>query len=929
MKKTIVLTLALSVIVLLVMAFQQAPQKRADTTAMLARIDQLDSIAENAFYKGDYNTAVQYYDSAVILLQKNFPDSIIGIETAIYNKAHSYMRLDDHKNALRFFTMGLEMLEGVPEVSEVDKAYNYQAIGVIYRLMGDYYKAKQYLGKALSVRLEALGEDHLHVAASYMVLGRLYKELGQYDKAMELLNKTLEIRLRKKEANRHIANTYNTIALTLKDLGHYNPAIDTLQKALAIQQATYGAIHPDVARTISQIGIMYLLMERCEEAYPYLQESLQQQLEAFGAVNVQTAMNYQNIARCKMLDGDFDGAIEAIDEAIAGLNFTALDKIDEALSPYHAAIYLSDKAIFYQQQSIETDKPALLLVSDSLNRIAIQVIHHLQKVYNSDFSNVEIINKGFRIFERALQTDFQLQEHNIGQQPAQHAFEQSERSKAFVLRQAYQRLHARNTYGLPEELLAEAQALETRIVHARKFIYEKTQRANYDTAKVNAYQDSLFQLTQAYDAFLKHKIQQQYPRYYKLKFSNTVVTVPQVQEQLLEPQQALVEYFVGDQDIFIFVIQPHDFHFIRLDNDFGLNKQVKQMRDGIYGAILGEESHYDSLNQQYAQAAHLLYTKLVLPVDTLLKEDTEIIIVPDGVLGYIPFEALLVEAPESASNMRSHNYLLKNHPVSYAFSATSLMEANKLNDENTPADGVWLVNPFAGAETASAGRVEGNTPALLTNTKLAKIAATFSKEVHTTTATTKEQFLQSAADYRILHLATHGQGDTELGDFSFLLFHGDDQDEEAPRLYASELYNLQLKADMVVLSACETAFGEWRRGEGIISLARGFVYAGAKSVVSSLWKVEDHSTSELMGLFYQHLNDGLPKNKALQQAKLDFLQTSSMVEPFFWAGFIPIGDVSPLYTPGYKKLISYGVLGMLGLLFIGFLMKRRKNQAEG
>ena len=854
------------------MAFQQQPQKRLDTTAMLAHIDQMDSIAESAFYKGEYHTAVQYYDSAVILLQNNFPDSIIGIEAAIYNKAHSYQQLDDYKKALHFFSMGLEMLEGIPEVSEVDKAYNYQAVGVVYRVMGDYYKAKQYLDKALAVRLDSLGEDHLHVAATYMVLGRFYKEIGKHGKAMELLNKALEIRLRRKEASYHIANTYNTIALTLKDQGQHNQAIDTLQKALAIQQKTYGKEHPDVARTIGQIGIMYLLMERCEEAYPYLEESLQMQLDVFGAVNLQTAKSYQAIARCSMLEGDLDGAISAIDKAIAGVNFMDMDKIDNCLSPFHLMIYLSDKAMFYQQQSRASNNPDLLLVADSLNEMAIKVVYHLQKVYNSDFSNVEIINKGFRIFERTLQADFQLKAHNIGQQPAHHAFAQSEQSKAFVLRQAYQKLQARNNYSLPEELFAEEQALEARIVRIRNFIYENTQRVNYDTAKVNAYQDSLFYLAQEQDAFLKKYIQDQYPRYYNLKFSNTVVSVSEVQEKLLKPGQAMVEYFVGDEDIFIFVIQPDDYHFIRLNNDFDLNGQVKKMREGIYDAILGTESRYDDLNRQYAQAAHFLYNKLVLPVDTLLKHDTEIIIVPDGALGYIPFEALLVEAPENVNTMRTHNYLFRNHPISYAFSATSLMELNKLNDEERAANGVWLVNPFSKGGAASTTRSKSESPALLTDAELTKIAATFSNEVHTTSATTKEDFKQSAADYRILHLTTHGQGDTEVGDYSFLLFHGDEVESEAARLYASELYNLQLHADMVVLSACETGFGEWRRGEGIISLARGFRYAGAKSVISSLWKVEDYSTSELMGLFYKHLNDGLPKSKALQQAKMDFLQ---------------------------------------------------------
>ena len=157
-------------------------------------------------------------------------------------------------------------------------------------------------------------------------------------------------------------------------------------------------------------------------------------------------------------------------------------------------------------------------------------------------------------------------------------------------------------------------------------------------------------------------------------------------------------------------------------------------------------------------------------------------------------------------------------------------------------------------------------------------------------AATKANFLKMAGDFRILHLATHGKANARAGDFSFLVFADGEQ------LFVGDLYNLPLQADLVLLSACETGIGELRRGEGTISLARAFAFAGAKSVVTSLWNVGDQSTRQLMADFYGELKNGQAKNVALAEAKRHFLETNPGLasHPFFWAGFVAIGDVEKL-----------------------------------
>ena len=157
-------------------------------------------------------------------------------------------------------------------------------------------------------------------------------------------------------------------------------------------------------------------------------------------------------------------------------------------------------------------------------------------------------------------------------------------------------------------------------------------------------------------------------------------------------------------------------------------------------------------------------------------------------------------------------------------------------------------------------------------------------------------FFYDAGKYRILHLSTHGKADSRVGDFSYLAFYPQPDSLDNELLFVRDIYNLDLNADLVMLSACETAIGELKRGEGIISLARAFAYAGAKSIFTTLWRVNDQSTYELTVSFYRYLKAGLSKDAALRQAKLDYLDSHSDIEayPFFWAALIGVGDMSKL-----------------------------------
>jgi CHAT domain-containing protein len=370
--------------------------------------------------------------------------------------------------------------------------------------------------------------------------------------------------------------------------------------------------------------------------------------------------------------------------------------------------------------------------------------------------------------------------------------------------------------------------------------------------------------------------------------------------EILEEDQALLEYFVGDSSIFIFRIEKDYYEVKEVKRDFPLEEWVQQLRDNISQPL-------PFAYEAYLEVAPKLYEKLIAPVAEGLPE--KLVIVPDGILGYIPFEALLTGKPDVNNLYAAERlpYLLREHQVSYCYSATLLKEMKEKKHRKAPTRELLAVAPFATVDTVLSSHL-GQSDWLAstrsdtlwglpyTQAELDSIQRVFETDAFYGAEATEASFVERAGDYRILHLSTHGKADPRVGDYSYLAFYPQPDSLENELLYVRDLYNLQLNADLVVLSACETGTGELQQGEGIISLARAFAYAGAKSIATTLWQVNDQSTQELMARFYQHLKSGMTKDAALRQAKLDYLDghNDTGAYPFYWAAFIGVGDMGRL-----------------------------------
>jgi CHAT domain-containing protein len=436
-----------------------------------------------------------------------------------------------------------------------------------------------------------------------------------------------------------------------------------------------------------------------------------------------------------------------------------------------------------------------------------------------------------------------------------------------------------------------------------------------------------------------------------MKYDTGIAGLPELRRKgLVSPKKSILSYFIGNSHAYAFKLSHKGIELFELPSPGEMTHRVVAFRKGIVAPWLAEIEcgagrtnpycrRLDSLRQAgnlaYAEQGHMLYKLLI---GDLSKQGNplghELVIIPDGVLGYLPFQALLVEKPISPDQFRNHRYLLRDHRISYGYSATLLSKMYEASHDKKPEGELLAMAPYAqsGSEGIR-GTIEGTSSMEALPYSLSEIIALnqiWGGEVLTDKAATKKALMAQISDFRMIHLSTHAFANDRHPHLSGIALYPQDQEEAHSIIRLSEIYAMRIPAEMVVLSACESGLGVLQKGEGIISLARAFTYAGAGSIVTSLWSVQDRATSTIMASFYRHLHEGKPKDEALHLAQLDYLKAHDhrFANPFFWAGFVPNGNMEPLRrTGGGFSWWWVLVVGLAGIgVFVG--IKRRKTKGN-
>ncbi len=857
-------------------------------------------IAQSYYYQSDYYQSDKYLDKALEEGKSSpLPKSNIVYSLILNLKGLLAYIKGNFYRATEYYSASLDIDNQQTNVDDNMKATKYVNLASAYDEFGDYNRANAYYNKALSLTNETnfntrariyngLGfvnsnlkeynkaqinyekgllifEEHGFNGKSLLLnLAELHIHKKEYDKALEYLAQRLQL---PKLTQRNLAANYENIGTVLFKQQDYNRALDTIQVALRIRKEVLPKKHHVLGQTHFLLGNIFKTQKDYSKALESYQKAIQSVVFDFDNDNININPSLNNVLH----------QVELLKALSAKGDIQRLmDKNEEALNTYQVCSKLIDK---------------------------------MRTSFQSDASKLFLMEEGIQIYEKAIRTALKVGDNEM-------AFQFSEKSKAVLLLEAFRGIEAR--FGLPQEIVQQEQDFKSDITFYERKIWEEKQKDKSEAEKIKNWESIIFDLKEAYTK-LKQQIKEDYQDYFQLQYNTAVASVKDIQRQLLDNETSMLSYFFGDSTIYIFHISKRNIEVKTIQYPNNLQQDINNLRRFLQRDPTLKDAHL-----VYYQTAFQLYETFVLPaIESSSAATSRLVIIPDDVLNYIPFEALLT----TQSNLKNARYefkkmpyLIKDYQISYGYSATLLLEGlQKKKGENIKDFGGFAPS-FSGTIASKrdcADEVLGDL--VYGRENLEVINTIMQGNLHFNQEATLQNFKEIANQYNVLHLCTHA---CAAGDFQDTRIYFSDE-----ALLGFELYNLPLNAQLAVLSACETGVGEIKKGEGVMSLARAFMYAGCPSVVMSLWSVDDKSTSELMQLFYKNLKEGQSKSAALHQAKLAYLEGKGIEasHPFYWSGFVQIGNTEVIYGNEWwssRNLIIVGGILIVILLLFFFYKKR-------
>ncbi len=872
-----------------------------------------------------YEEAKSYLDQALRIFKLTDSVSLeLGDTYMLIGIYYDYMT--DYDKALAYYDLTKSIYLKLFSPNDFRFGYLYNNIGICIFFKGDIERALSFFNKTLAITVESIGDKSTKISRDLTNLSQCHTKLKKSSLALEKLSYSLNIAEQNKVLDSFIgARIFHALAIAYYTLKDYNKATENLNKAYQLRIKHLPRIHDEIASTYFMMANIQLELKDTTQAIDHLFKAKEIYTTIFGKDHTEVAIIQTNLASIYLKKKELNKALTFIDKALSIFDY------DENISPTEKDKFninilkaLNTKAQILRALWINNKNVLQLKMANRIYTDLIYILNYFRKGFKEELSKEMLAGNFFHIFEDAIDVDFILYEATKDQYFIKDAFERCEYSTSFVLLEERRNAKAKNIAQIPDSLLKKEQQLRLDITFLEKKIREEEHKYEHKNQnKIVNYSSQVFDLKEE----LYNQVQileSKYPRYSHYKNDLSIVQINKLQTETLEEDQALVEYFVGEKNIFVFVITKDSFNVKRINKNFPLQSWIEELRINIakfqYPFNLDSKYHQDIVEHSEG-----LYWEIVNPVEDFFKE--RIIIIPGGVLAEIPFEIFIKQTGDENKKYKQHQYLLKDYAISYCYSATMLdeMVSNKKAKSHH--------NTIAFAPTFNNFGQSGNlrdlflVPLKFNTVEAKEISKIIGAKTIIGNEATEDYFIKEGPQYSIIHFATHAIADKTNSDYSFLAFSEVYDTLENELLFVKDIYNIPLQSEMVTLSACETGIGENRKGEGVISLARGFSFSGTSNINTSLWNVNDLRVSQLMNLFYKNIGYGLTKDEALRKAKLDFLANSKYdldVHPFYWSAMIPIGDMRSMQIPfQWNPLLWFSAI--VGILSLGWWLRNKKK----
>jgi len=893
--------------------------------------------AQSTIRTADSLSAASRYLASNELL-KNYlrdnPQRLHDQSRALFLMSYNYLQLGSFKQAedanARSMALRDQLVSG-------DIAENYMRIGAIALLQGNYEKALDHLFIATSMPIE---EPKLY-ALIYGYIASAFEGLGQPEKALNYYHQSLETLLSATEGSEaDVATNHFNIGRVYLGQDKLEAAKASFHQALDISRRVPG-------RKDLEGNLLNALGETMRQDTPsvaaiYYHQALDIYRSAYGERHRETARTYLNLGQLYFNLNEADSARHYANSSIRSLcpelpryepkiefpkDILPLDRPLLALALHlQAALFLQENDFKY---ALKYGMSASFLIEEEITALG------------DDVSKLRLLAKTTDVFEVAVEAAYQMRQDagKAAGSAISQAFDMAELGKALLLR--INVAHALADGLLPAEAAQREAALQAawRDAEALMVLNPEDPTLRKKAAECRtAYRRFLNQAAKDYPAFDKVYQRQEHTPEFQLRTK-------------LGDNDVLLSYFIGKTDYYIFAVTKSGILCRKITKgrdfkpeDTKVEKFVKKMMNlqgnpigtgpGVYskfdhsgiatdldGAIKGFlQSIKKSDNTQFPHYAQLLYDRLIQPVDSMLRGKTRLLIVPHKALFSMPFEAIISGFTPDDSSPGHHklNYLIQSYTIQYSYSAamapgksapapvSGFLCMAPVFDNNTSQSYIWDSNLFAfdttyqGSYSMRSATLEGLSFQALPESEreAVGISKLFAKKKKTALAYLRMEadeptFKANANRHSILHLATHSfvnYANPALSGIAFAQPNISKPSTDDGILYAGEIAGLNLKGvDLVTLSSCESGSGPASGNEGALSLTHSFLSAGAPNVLSSLWKVYDTYTAQLMRLFYEQTLDNKSYATALRNAKLKMIKDNKSADPRKWSGFVLFG----------------------------------------
>ena len=866
--------------------------------------DGLSSIGDAYFQQGNWTRALEYYQRNLKLQEK------IGDKTRVAGMLQSigavYGRQGDHREQLKLYEASLKISEELHDrravahqLRDIGSLHQLQGdcaqaleyyqkslriseemgdtqvigmvladIGEVYQLQGNYAQALAYLQKGLRrLEVKGIGYRAANVAATLSDIGVVHQSQGNYEQALEYYEKTLQ----KPALTETIGNGLNNIATVYEAQGKYAQALDYYEQSLKAFE-TLGW-KDSIAVELNNIGIIHKWQGDYARAHEYYQKSLRISEEMGFKRGLASVL--ADIAVAYRLQGKYAQAIEHAERAaVVAKAIGARESFMEARTTAGEAY----RALNQPEEARRAFADAIAVVEEKRD----QVVGDEQEQQ--------------KFFENRLSAYYQLIELLIEQENFSQALAYAERTKGRALLDTLRNGRTTITGAMSTDEQNQERVLANNVGSLNLQISRERQRQESngprDASRLPELEARLKKARLEHEAF-QVGLYAAHPELRIYRGQMQPISLDQAGMLIQDKDTALLEYVVGKDTTQLFVltkrpeVRGEQSAATPMMKVYTLKINEKDLTDRVR-KFRGRLANQDFLVHEPARE---LYDLLLGPARAELQNKTNLIIVPDGILWELPFQALQ-PAPK--------RFLIENSAVSYTPSLTVLDEMirARLTVAKDSLKLLALGNPAVGQQTTRTitsvlmdQRLDPLPEAERQVKELARLYGPERSKIYTGGEAQEARVKKEAGDYGILHLAAHGILNDKSPMYSQVVLSQPEGDtNEDGMLEAWEVMKLDLKADLVVLSACETARGKVGNGEGMIGLTWAFFVAGVPTTVASQWSVEAASTTELMLEFHRNLERHKGKAESLRQAMLKLLKSKEYNRPFYWAGFVVVGN---------------------------------------